>query len=94
MMPGMRTTIRIDDDLLRELEQRAALEGVSLEALVNEILRRGLRAPVSGSSSAFAQATFEMGPARVAVTKALDIVDLLEVEEASRKSSHYPQNKP
>jgi len=38
-----RTTIAIDDDLLRDLKRRAAKDGVSLSALVNRLLRAGLR---------------------------------------------------
>lgn len=81
----MRTTLRIDDDLLRELKKRAARERVSLAKLANEILRRGLRAPVHESPGPFEQPTFAMGPARIDLTKALSVADLLEVEEVSRK---------
>lgn len=81
----MRTTLRIDDDLLRELEKRAARERVSLSKLANEILRRGLRAPVQESPSTFEQPTFAMGPARIDLTKALSVADLLEVDEVSRR---------
>lgn len=37
-----RTTMAIDDDLLRELKQRAAREGRSFQALANDLLRMGL----------------------------------------------------
>lgn len=37
-----RTTLRIDDELLRRLRQRAADEGRTLQDVTNEILRRGL----------------------------------------------------
>jgi hypothetical protein len=40
-----RTTLAIDDALLRELRTRAAKEGRTLQDVVNESLRRGLRAP-------------------------------------------------
>ena len=42
----MRTTIRIDDDLLLELKERARGDKSSLNNLVNRLLRRGLSAPV------------------------------------------------
>lgn len=37
-----RTTLRIDDELLRRLRQRAADEGRTLQDVTNEVLRRGL----------------------------------------------------
>lgn len=37
-----RTTLRIDDELLRRLRRRAADEGRTLQDVTNEVLRRGL----------------------------------------------------
>lgn len=37
-----RTTLKIDDAVLRRLKQRAAAEGLSLQDLANQLLRRGL----------------------------------------------------
>jgi len=37
-----RTTVRIDDRLLRELKKRASEEGRTLEAVANDLLRRSL----------------------------------------------------
>lgn len=37
-----RTTLRIDDELLRRLRRRAADEGRTLQDITNEALRRGL----------------------------------------------------
>lgn len=81
----MRTTLRIADDLLRELKERAAAERVSLTQLVNAVLRRGLDAPEPEPPAPFRQKTSAMGPARVDLTKALSIADTLEEEEVSRK---------
>ncbi len=39
-----RTTLKIEDSLLRELKQRAAAEGSSMQDLANRLLRRGLAA--------------------------------------------------
>lgn len=39
-----RTTLRIDDELLRRLRRRAADEGRTLQDVTNEALRRGLEA--------------------------------------------------
>ena len=38
----IRTTIGFDDDLLRQLKQRAAKDGVTLQDLVNDLLRQSL----------------------------------------------------
>ncbi len=40
-----RTTLVIEDALLRQLKKRAADEGRSLQDLANEVLRRGLTTP-------------------------------------------------
>jgi len=37
-----RTTLKLDDDLLRRLKERAAREGRTLQALANDLLRHGL----------------------------------------------------
>lgn len=38
----MRTTLTVDDDLLRRAKQRAAESGTSLVEVINQALRRGL----------------------------------------------------
>jgi plasmid stability protein len=40
-----RTTLDIDEAILRQLKRRAAEEGRSVQAVVNELLRRALNAP-------------------------------------------------
>lgn len=40
-----RTTIGLDDDILRRLKRRAAAEGRTLQAVVNDLLRSALRPP-------------------------------------------------
>ncbi len=39
-----RTTLTLDDQLLRELKRRASEEGRTLQAVTNDLLRRSLRA--------------------------------------------------
>jgi plasmid stability protein len=39
-----RTTLTIDDILLRELKTRAAREGRSVQQVTNELIRRGIAA--------------------------------------------------
>lgn len=41
----MRTTIDLPDGLFRSLKARAALEGVSMKALIGRALEAGLQAP-------------------------------------------------
>lgn len=43
-----RTTLTIEDALLRELKKRAAAEGRSLQAVANDLLRRALATPRGG----------------------------------------------
>lgn len=45
MLPGMRTTVRLQDSLLKRAKQRAAAEGRTLTSLIEEGLERVLNAP-------------------------------------------------
>ena len=40
-----RTTLKIDEKLLRRLKQKAAMEGTSLQDVANQLLRRALATP-------------------------------------------------
>ena len=42
-----RTTLKLDEDLLRGLKEKAAREGTTLQAVANDLLRQGLTAPVT-----------------------------------------------
>lgn len=44
MMPGMRTTLTIDDRIAKALKDAAHLSGKSYKQVVNETLRAGLSA--------------------------------------------------
>ncbi len=84
----MKTTICIDDDLTRELKQRAQDEGVSLTKLINRLLRVGLLSSRHPNRRwRFRQETFSMGLPRADLTKALDLASRLEDEEIVRKSA-------
>ena len=37
-----RTTLKLDEDLLRRLKETAAREGTTLQSLANDLLRQGL----------------------------------------------------
>ena len=80
----MRTTLRIDDDLMRALKERAKARSVSLSNLVNEVLRRGL-AQKPGKRTRYREKVYSMGVPRVNLDKALAIAAADEDEEVMRK---------
>lgn len=45
MMQRMRTTLDLPDSLFRQLKSKAALEGLTLKDLLNNLIERGLQAP-------------------------------------------------
>ncbi len=82
----MRTTVRIEDDLLRDLKDRAQAGKKPLNQVLNDVIRRGLRCPESRrSKKKFRQRTFSMGPALVDITKALQLAGELEDQEIIAK---------
>ena len=84
----MRSTVRIDDDLMVELRARAEAESVSLTRMLNRTLRAGLSVPRKQTKRRpFKQETFHMGVPRVGVVKALSLAAELEDEEITRKLS-------
>ncbi len=80
----MRTTLRIDDDLLRELKSRAADEGLSLSDVVNLALRQSVAAP-RRSRRPFKQKTRDLGRPAFDITKANAVAADLEDEAILRK---------
>ncbi|HJR53419.1 MAG TPA: CopG family transcriptional regulator [Gemmatimonadota bacterium] len=40
-----RTTLKLDEDLLRRLKEKAAREGSTLQSVANDLLRQALAAP-------------------------------------------------
>jgi hypothetical protein len=85
----MRTTVRIDDELMRELKALAHREQISLARLFNKILRRGLAAENGQRGRTrrpFRQETADLGELRVPLGlnlsphKALAIAAALEDE--------------
>jgi hypothetical protein len=79
----MRTTVQIDDDLLRDLRERAHREGTSLAKLVNRALRHGISALAQAGKPKrpYRQKTFSMGQPKVNLDKALALAASLEDEE-------------
>lgn len=87
MVPRMRSTFRIDDDLLLELKEQARNEKLPLTRLVNRVLRLGMRADRSGGPrrTRYREATQAMGAPRVDLQKALAVAAALEEDEILRK---------
>jgi len=82
----MRTTVRIDDDLLKDLRRQAVAEGVPLTRLINRLLREALRAAKDRQPRRkFRQKTFDMGEPLVDLSKALQIAGLVEDEQLARR---------
>jgi hypothetical protein len=86
---AMRTTLTIDDDLMRDLKEAAHREGLPFKRVVNRVLRIGLgqldrRTP----KKRFRQRTFAMGSPRPefgSLDKALRLAGELEDLEIARK---------
>jgi hypothetical protein len=86
MMPSMRSTVRIDDDLLNRLKEQARRENISLTQMLNRTLRAGLLAPGRGRSKPrLKQPVFAMGAPRIDLTKALTIAADTEDEALAHK---------
>ena len=85
----MRSTVRIDDDLMTALRTRAQAERLSLTRMLNRVLRAGLAASghPAGEHERYEEATVRMGRPRVEIDKALALATDLEDEEILRKVS-------
>lgn len=80
----MRTTLRLEDDLLRELKKRARQEGRTLSELVNRAIRKSLAAD-GRPRRVFRQKTRDLGRPSFDVAKANAVADALEDEALLRK---------
>ncbi|HLE21136.1 MAG TPA: DUF2191 domain-containing protein [Vicinamibacteria bacterium] len=85
----MRTTVRIDDDLLLELKESSQQESLSLTALVNRLLRRGLQASRDDQrpTRRYRERALSMGRSTIDLDRALAVASALEDEELLRKLS-------
>ncbi len=83
----MRSTVRIDDDLLMDIKDRARRENLSLTRMLNRLLREGIQASRGGREqrARYREQTVAMGEARVDLDKALALAAGLEDEEVLRK---------
>jgi hypothetical protein len=83
----MRTTVRIDDELLLKLKEQAAREHVSLTKLLNRTVRAGLQASQKSAprKRPYHEKTHSMGAPLAGLDKALALAGSLEDEEIVRK---------
>jgi hypothetical protein len=64
----MRTTVRLEDDLLKEAKVHAAAQGITLTQLIDESLRERLAVrPRGGGSEPFRLTTYGKGGTRPGV---------------------------
>ena len=85
----MRSTFRIDDDLLEELREQAHRERVSLTGLLNRVLRSGMEAKRGRAPrhARYREETYAMGEPRTELRKALALAAALEDDETIRKTT-------
>jgi antitoxin component of RelBE/YafQ-DinJ toxin-antitoxin module len=83
-MQRMRTTLRIDDDIFRELKRRATSEGLTLSELVNLALRQSLSTE-QRPRRVFRQKTRDLGRPSFDVAKANAVAAELEDQAILRK---------
>lgn len=91
----MRTTVRIDDDLLRRLREQAHREEISAK-LIDRILRCGLAALPRGkkASRPYREKAFHMGEPKAPIDKALALAASLEDEETGMLRGARPSRSP
>lgn len=74
----MRTTIRIDDELYREVKAKAARSGQTVAAVLEDAVRRGLHPPAQRAASPYAVRARGRGGLRPGV----DLASNVSVREA------------
>ena len=84
-MSLMRSTVRIDDDLLEALKGSAESEGTSLTRALNAVLRKGLTVANEPREEPFEQRTVSLGGATFDVDEALSVSAAFEDEAVLAK---------
>ncbi len=79
----MRTTVTLDPDTRLLVERAMRERGLSFKEAVNEAIRAGLGASEAGARSFTTPR--DLGPARVDLTKALQIAGELEDDALARR---------
>jgi hypothetical protein len=83
----VRTTLTIDDELMKEIREEAHTKGLPVKEVVNRALRAGLREyNRPKSAKPYKCRTFSLGyPPLADLDRALDLAERLESEEIARK---------
>lgn len=81
----MRTTVDINEDLLKQLRRRADEQGLPFREVLTQVIRRGLAATTKPKVEPFVMPTHSFGGFNIDVTKALSIAFELEDEAMIRK---------
>jgi len=87
MIPRMRTTIRLDDDLIDQIRAQARKEKASLTRLLNRAVRAGLQAGSTHprEQSIYREQVHSMGVPRLTLDKAHSLAAKLEDEGIVRR---------
>lgn len=80
----MRTTLTLDADLHRFLQEAAHRTGRPFKQVLNNTVRAGLAVPAARAEP-FVQPVFSLGRPLVDLTKALALADELEDQELSAR---------
>ena len=60
-MLTVRTTVRLDDDLYRDVKARAAREGRTVASVLEDAVRVGMRRPADAEATPFVNVPFGRG---------------------------------
>jgi Ribbon-helix-helix protein, copG family len=74
----MRTTLTLDEDVAKQLQEKARRSGESFKEIVNETLRRGLR---SGEKPARRLPRFEVKPKACGFRRGVDVLRLNQLND-------------
>lgn len=77
---GMRTTVSLDQDVVKAIEDLRREQGLGLSAAVNELVRRGLSIKGPTAVQPFRQTASAMGAPRVPLDDIGSALELLEGE--------------
>jgi Arc/MetJ family transcription regulator len=80
----MRTTIRLDDDLLRDAKRAAVERGTTLTAVIEDALRRALAPTGRGQREPYTMLTFQGDGLRpgVDLDDTASLLDLMDEHDA------------
>lgn len=88
----MRTTLDLPDPVFRELKARAALRGMKMKDLLNEMITNGLQvrdiSPTVFSRSQLPVARHASGKYRIPARSNAEIQHILDEEDTRRHAKH------